>query len=152
MALRPRRCPLSIHGHARLRPSIVLQTLLAPQPCFGPVVQDLGRSDHSFPPFEHLSGRPPIEHFETPVLSARLFDHGAFVVGEPRSPDPPIAFRRTHAQRVVYPDRTVFVADVVPISEAPKSVGSNGETVFRLKGKRAFEVDVWTFNRRCRLL
>ena len=36
--------------------------------------------------------------------------------------------------------------------EAPKSVGSNGETVFRLKGERAFEVDVWTFNRRCRLL
>ena len=34
----------------------------------------------------------------------------------------------------------------------PKSVGSNGETVFRLKGERAFEVDVWTFNRRCRLL
>ena len=39
-----------------------------------------------------------------------------------------------------------------PWSEAPKSVGSNGETVFRLKGERAFEVDVWTFNRRCRLL
>ena len=38
------------------------------------------------------------------------------------------------------------------IREAPKSVGSNGETVFRLKGERAFEVDVWTFNRRCRLL
>ena len=37
-------------------------------------------------------------------------------------------------------------------SEAPKSVGSNDETVFRLKGERAFEVDVWTFNRRCRLL
>ena len=36
--------------------------------------------------------------------------------------------------------------------EAPKSVGSNGETVFRLKGERAFEVDGWTFNRRCRLL
>ena len=36
--------------------------------------------------------------------------------------------------------------------EAPRSVGSNGETVFRLKGERAFEVDVWTFNRRCRLL
>ena len=36
--------------------------------------------------------------------------------------------------------------------EAPKSVGSNGETVFRLKGERAFEVDVLTFNRRCRLL
>ena len=36
--------------------------------------------------------------------------------------------------------------------EAPKSVGSNGETVFRLKGERAFEVDVWTFNRRSRLL
>ena len=36
--------------------------------------------------------------------------------------------------------------------EAPKSVGSNGETVFRVKGERAFEVDVWTFNRRCRLL
>ena len=36
--------------------------------------------------------------------------------------------------------------------EAPKSVGSNGETVFRLKGERAFEVDVWTFNRRCRPL
>ena len=36
--------------------------------------------------------------------------------------------------------------------EAPKSVGSNGEPVFRLKGERAFEVDVWTFNRRCRLL
>ena len=36
--------------------------------------------------------------------------------------------------------------------EAPKSVGSNGETVFRLKGEGAFEVDVWTFNRRCRLL
>ena len=36
--------------------------------------------------------------------------------------------------------------------EAPKSVGSNGETVFGLKGERAFEVDVWTFNRRCRLL
>ena len=33
--------------------------------------------------------------------------------------------------------------------EAPKSVGSNGETVFRVKGERAFEVDVWTFNRRC---
>ena len=32
-----------------------------------------------------------------------------------------------------------------------KSVGSNGETVFRLKGERAFEVDFWTFNRRCRL-
>ena len=29
---------------------------------------------------------------------------------------------------------------------------SSGETVFRLKGERAFEVDVWTFNRRCRLL
>ena len=36
--------------------------------------------------------------------------------------------------------------------EAPKSVGSNGETVFRLKDERVFEVDVWTFNRRCRLL
>ena len=36
--------------------------------------------------------------------------------------------------------------------EAPKSVGSNGETVFRVKGERAFEVDVWAFNRRCRLL
>ena len=24
-------------------------------------------------------------------------------------------------------------------------MGSNGETVFRLKGERAFEVDVWTF-------
>ena len=36
--------------------------------------------------------------------------------------------------------------------EAPRSVGSNGETVLRLKGARAFEVDVWTFNRRCRLL
>ena len=35
--------------------------------------------------------------------------------------------------------------------EALKSVGSNGETVFRLKGERAFEVDFWTFNRRCRL-
>ena len=31
------------------------------------------------------------------------------------------------------------------VGEAPKSVGSNGETVFRLKGERAFEVDVWTF-------
>ena len=30
--------------------------------------------------------------------------------------------------------------------------GANGETVFRVKGERAFEVDVWTFNRRCRLL
>ena len=38
------------------------------------------------------------------------------------------------------------------LGEAPKSVGSNGETVLRLKGERAFEVDVWTFNRRCRLL
>ena len=38
------------------------------------------------------------------------------------------------------------------LMEAPKSVGSNGETVFRLKGERAFEVDVWTFIRRCRLL
>ena len=36
--------------------------------------------------------------------------------------------------------------------EAPKSVESNGETVLRLKGERAFEADVWTFNRRCRLL
>ena len=36
--------------------------------------------------------------------------------------------------------------------EAPRSVGSNGETIFRLKGERAFEVGVWTFNRRCRLL
>ena len=26
-------------------------------------------------------------------------------------------------------------------------MGSNGETVFRLKGERAFEVDVWTFGR-----
>ena len=34
----------------------------------------------------------------------------------------------------------------------PKSVGSNGEPVLRLKDARAFEVDVWTFNRRCRLL
>ena len=25
-------------------------------------------------------------------------------------------------------------------------MGSNGETVFRLKDERAFEVDVWTFN------
>ena len=39
-----------------------------------------------------------------------------------------------------------------PRREAPKSVWSNGETVVRLKGERAFEVDVWTFNRRCRLL
>ena len=31
-------------------------------------------------------------------------------------------------------------------------IAENGETVFRLKGERAFEVDVWTFNRRCRLL
>ena len=38
------------------------------------------------------------------------------------------------------------------LGEAPKSVGSNGETVLRLKGERAFEVDGWTFNRRCRLL
>ena len=38
------------------------------------------------------------------------------------------------------------------LKEAPKSMGSNGETVLRLKGERAFEVDVWTFNRRCRLL
>ena len=35
---------------------------------------------------------------------------------------------------------------------ALKSVGSNGETILGLKGERAFEVDVWTFNRRCRLL
>ena len=26
------------------------------------------------------------------------------------------------------------------------------DRLFRLKGERAFEVDVWTFNRRCRLL
>ena len=45
-----------------------------------------------------------------------------------------------------------FYAAVNTCWEAPKSVGSNGETVFRLKGERAFEVDVWTFNRRCRLL
>ena len=38
-----------------------------------------------------------------------------------------------------------------PGKEAPKFVGSNGETV-RLKGERAFEVAVWTLNRRCRLL
>ena len=31
-------------------------------------------------------------------------------------------------------------------------IAENGEPVFRLKGERAFEVDVWTFNRRCRLL
>ena len=31
-------------------------------------------------------------------------------------------------------------------------MGSNGETVFRLKGEQACEVDVWTFNRRCRIL
>ena len=37
-----------------------------------------------------------------------------------------------------------------PYREASKSVGSNGEIVLRLKGERAFEVDVWTFNRRCR--
>ena len=34
----------------------------------------------------------------------------------------------------------------------PNSVGSNGETVLGLKAERAFEVGVWTFNRRCRLL
>ena len=39
-----------------------------------------------------------------------------------------------------------------PEQGVPNSVGSNGETVLRLKGERAFEVDVWTFNRRCRLL
>ena len=36
--------------------------------------------------------------------------------------------------------------------EAPRSVGSNGETIFRVKGERACGGDVWTFNRRCRLL
>ena len=39
-----------------------------------------------------------------------------------------------------------------PPRGVPKSVGSNGQTVLRLKGERAFEVDVWTLNRRCRLL
>ena len=43
-------------------------------------------------------------------------------------------------------------ADVPAESGVPISVGSNGETVLRLKGERAFEVGVWTFNRRCRLL
>ena len=36
--------------------------------------------------------------------------------------------------------------------EASKSVGSNGETVLRLKAEQAFGVGVWTFDRRCRLL
>ena len=40
----------------------------------------------------------------------------------------------------------------VNLGGVPKSVGSNGETVFAPKGERAFEVDVWTFNRRCREL
>ena len=31
--------------------------------------------------------------------------------------------------------------------EVPKSVGSNSETVFRLKGERAFEVEVWMSER-----
>ena len=36
-------------------------------------------------------------------------------------------------------------------AEASKSVGSNGETVLRLKAEQAFGVGVWTFDRRCRL-
>ena len=36
--------------------------------------------------------------------------------------------------------------------EASKSVGSDGETVLRLKVEQAFGVGVWTFERRCRLL
>ena len=36
--------------------------------------------------------------------------------------------------------------------EASKSVGSNGETVLRLKAEKASEVGIWTFDRRCRLL
>ena len=35
--------------------------------------------------------------------------------------------------------------------EASKSVGSNGQTVLRLKGSGAFEVGVWAFSRRCQL-
>ena len=36
--------------------------------------------------------------------------------------------------------------------EAPRSVGSNGETILRLKGERALEVGVWGWSDdRCRL-
>ena len=61
---------------------------------------------------------------------------------------------RSHARSHLAALRMLFDWLVVGqvLGEAPKSVGSNGETVLRLKGERAFEVDVWTFNRRCRLL
>ena len=65
-----------------------------------------------------------------------------------QTPERPVRFRirKTRPQRMRR-------GEVERLSKkAPKSVGSNGETVFRLKGERAFEVDVWTFNRRCRLL
>ena len=38
------------------------------------------------------------------------------------------------------------------IKEVQNSVGSNGEIIFRLRRERTFDIDVWTFNRRCRLL
>ena len=40
------------------------------------------------------------------------------------------------------------------MGEVQNSVGSNGETVFRLKRERVFDIllDVWTFDRRYRLL
>ena len=38
------------------------------------------------------------------------------------------------------------------MGEVQNSVGSNGETVFRLKRERVFDIHVWTFDRRYRLL
>ena len=38
------------------------------------------------------------------------------------------------------------------LTEASKSVGSNGETVLGLKAEKAFGVGSWTFDCRCRLL
>ena len=59
----------------------------------------------------------------------------------------PVPQRRARAGPVVRPQPMG-----VNLGGVPKSVGSNGETVFAPKGERAFEVDVWTFNRRCREL
>ena len=47
---------------------------------------------------------------------------------------------------------TVRQANWCQCREVQNSVGSSGETVFRLKRERAFEVDVWVFDRRYWLL
>ena len=49
------------------------------------------------------------------------------------------------------PDATPTRHQRATIREVPRSVGSNAETILHLKGERASEAGVWTFNCRCRL-